>query len=729
MVDLPSHRPSYDEGRPGRKPRGAASRRRRHRARLDLPALSVDKKKHEALTDILRTMLRPLARRALVAVAVVVAALAGVAPARALEPPRPGELARYARDGTLGARLMRAERLGNDRVAPGLMRHLLDKLQSAPLDAGRPRLQPPLAWRGMPTTGTVKVLALLIDFSDFPAYNSAASIGEDLFGAGGRPQDTPYESLHSYYERSSYGRLDIQGDVLGWYRPAQPRSAVAQTTAGRERLIRQALTYYEAQGHDFSQYDNDGDGAIDYLMVVWTGNHTGWSGFWWGYQTQFGDTGFTLDGKRLGTYSWQWEVRYAAGAPPRSAAARDFKPEVTIHETGHALGLPDYYDYEPGLGPDGGVGGLDMMDADQGDHNAFSKYLLDWIDPAVMASGAAPVTLRGAAETGDAVLVMPGLGSGPFGEYFLVQNRQRTGNDVGLPADGLLIWHVDARLLDPDGSDFRFDNSYTAHKLLRLMEADGREQIERGGWADAGDYYDAGDALGPTTVPGSRAYNGAASNVTVSGISKPGPVMSFMASTTGRGTGGATHRPVSRVTGGDVRWQRDPVGLAFHATDADGDLWRTAYSVDYGAWIVGSGVVLPAPSGSHAGDGVHVVRYRSEDYAGNLETSKRVTVRIDTQGPECRAPRPARAFRRGVAMLSYLVADRLSPRVGVVIRVRTRGGRLVKVLRAAHVTSGARHAMRFVCRLPRADYRFTVYAHDLAGNRQRVTDRQWLSVR
>ena len=28
-------------------------------------------------------------------------------------------------------------------------------------------------------------------------------------------------------------------------------------------------------------------------------------------------------------------------------------------------------------------------------------------------------------------------------EYFLVENRQKTGFDVGLPGSGLLIWHID----------------------------------------------------------------------------------------------------------------------------------------------------------------------------------------------------------------------------------------------------------------------------------------------
>jgi M6 family metalloprotease-like protein len=654
------------------------------------------------------------------------ALLVGAAvPARALQPPRPGELAGYARDGTLGARLAHAHRLGNDRPAAGLLRSAAGRLELARAGLDGPLRLPPAAWRGMPTRGTVNVLTLLIDFSDFPAYNSAASISDELFGDGEAAAE-PYESLRDYYLRSSFGQLELRGEVLGWYRPAAPRSAVAQTDAGREALIEEALASYDAST-DFGPYDNDGDGTIDYLIVVWTGHHTGWSGFWWGYQTRFTDTGFAVDGKTLGTYSWQWEVKYAQGRAPAPGAG-DFRPEVVIHETGHALGLPDYYDYEPSVGPGGGVGGLDMMDDDWGDHNAFSKFLLDWIAPTVLSAGSAEVTLRGAAESGDALVVMPGATASPFAEYYVVQNRQRSGNDVDLPGDGLLIWHVDARL-DASATDFRYDNSYAAHKLLRLMEADGHGDIEHGnGLADAGDYYWPGDALGPGTRPGSGWYSGLASGVLVSRISPLGPVMTFAASASGGGVPGDSTPPLTTVSGADGRWRRS-VKLRLVASDAVSGVAFTQFRVDGGRWTSGAAASLPATAGSHAWDGVHVVSYRSEDGAGNLEGDRRVTLRIDTRGPVCFAPREAHAVRGQAAALHYRVDDAVSPRVDVVLRVYDRAGRRVKSLGARGVTAGRTHARRFTCDLPAGVYTFRVTARDLAGNAQTRAATQRLVVR
>ena len=434
-------------------------------------------------------------------------------PSFGMQRPSPAQIAAYKKDGTLPQRTAFAKRIGNNKFAPGAVarfRHEL--LVRSLLQRGLTREQtasmaPPPARVGMPTTGSPKIFILLIDFSDYGHTNPAAFIDSGVFGAGFG--GAPYESLTNYYTRSSYGLLSIQGATLGWYNTGAARSAVPTTDAGREALIKQAINYYAGQGHDFTQYDNDGDGKIDYFAVIWTGPDTGWASFWWGYQTTFSDISYTVNGKKLGTYSWQWETDHPGGT---------FSPLVLIHETGHALGLPDYYDYDGSVGPSGGLGGMDMMDSNLGDHNAFSKFMLGWLSPVNSASGDLTGTLRPTDAYPDAVKMMPEAAPGEvFNEYFMVQNRRKTGNDQDLPGSGLVIWHVDARL-DASGQDFIYDNSYTAHKLLRLMEADGLESIEGGGTADAGDLYNAPATFSPFTLPNSNSYTGAYTGVYVGNI-------------------------------------------------------------------------------------------------------------------------------------------------------------------------------------------------------------------
>ncbi len=450
----------------------------------------------------------PARMKRLLAASVLAFFVAGLGPVAALEPPTKEQIERYRLDGTLTSRVAQARAFGNhkvpqrikDRLRTKLFRMGLLRSLSPQYPTATRLLAPPPSWEGMPTTGTVRVLALLISFSDYPGVTDPAFFASGLFGDGvGGP---PYDSLRNFYRRSSYDQLEIVGDVLGWYQAPYARSTVTESNTGRMNLIKEALNFYEAQGHDFSQYDNDGDGAIDYFCVFWTGPHGEWASFWWGYYTWFSDSAYRLDGKRLGNYSWQWELRnYPSGT---------FSPSTIIHETGHALGVPDYYDYDDAVGPRGGVGNLDIMDG-TGDHNCFSKFMLDWITPTVVSGGPQTVTLRASGLYSDALIFMPGAVPGRiFDEYFMVQNRMRSGNDTNLftGSDGLLVWHVDARL-DTWGGDFLYDNSYTEHKLLRLMEADGLEQIETfNASADAGDYYRSGMTFGPYSTPNSDRYSG-----------------------------------------------------------------------------------------------------------------------------------------------------------------------------------------------------------------------------
>ena len=452
-------------------------------------------------------IVKPIIRAGLAAGIIFAVLFSSLLTAFALEPPTREQVERYRLDGTLAMRVAQAKAIGNhkiplrmkDRLANNLRRLSLEREGRTGRSVSR-LLAPPPAREGMPTSGNVKVLALLISFNDYPGVTTPEYFASRLFGDGvGGP---PFDSLRNFYRRSSYNQLNIDGNVLGWYQAPYARSTVIETDQGRQAVIKEALNHYEQQEHDFSQYDNDGDGAIDYFCVFWTGPRGEWASFWWGYYTLFSDSTFRLDGKRLTTYSWQWELsNYPSGT---------FGPSTIIHETGHGLGVPDYYDYDDSIGPRGGVGSLDIMDG-TGDHNCFSKFILDWITPTVVSTASQTVVLRASGLYPDALLFMPGAVPGQiFNEFFMVQNRYRSGNDTNLftGSDGLILWHVDSRL-DTWNYDFLYDNSYTAHKLLRLMEADGLEEIETyNASADAGDYYNAGMTFGQFTVPSSARYDG-----------------------------------------------------------------------------------------------------------------------------------------------------------------------------------------------------------------------------
>jgi M6 family metalloprotease-like protein len=439
----------------------------------------------------------------------------------ALEKPSKAQLDSYARDGSLDWRTRNALALGNHLAAPELGLRLRRQLERIRLEKeGKTELEirrllgsDPIKGNALKSTGTNKIFALLISFPDYPASQSPESIASKLFGDG--DGNWPYESLRNYYRRSSYNALDFEGDVLGWYKPSYSRASMPQTPEARETLVKEALQYYYSQGYDFAKYDNNEDGAIDYFMVIWTGPDNGWGGFWWGYQTLLSDRSIYLSGKKLDQTRYSW-IR---DANPDLMA---FDPKEAVHETGHALGLPDYYDNVDPVGPRGGIGGLDMMDGGRGDHNAFSKMLLGWISPQVFDLGKGNFTLRASGNSRDALILVPNSSSKTLDEFYMVQNRFRVGNDYYLPGDGLLVWHVDARM----GSDglLKNNNSLTESRLLSLIEGDQKDNIQKRLLAGPSDYLTKGAVINLDPDISSSAP---ASGISIFGVGKPGQVQRF----------------------------------------------------------------------------------------------------------------------------------------------------------------------------------------------------------
>ena len=383
----------------------------------------------------------------------------------------------------------------------------------------------------MRSTGDNNLLVILVDFSDAPhgPNQTREEVLAGFNGPGTAGSIPPHDSVKGFYERSSYGLLNFTADGYGWYRASHDREYYEQLPYGEgwRELAKECLDAFDDE-IDYSRYDNDNDEDIDTLYLIWTGSD--FNQFWWGYfmggiATEEWD-GLVLESIIFSPYTW-------------GGSDQPFSPGTINHETGHLLGLPDYYDYSPSTGPCGGLGGFDEMDGGAIDHNCFSKYLLGWIDPLVIRDGEHDVILRASSEYPDAVIMMPHNSDGPYSEFFMAQTRNpASGNDnshvwwnwPGKPewtSQGLAVWHVDATL--SEWGDFKYDNSYSPYKLLRLMEADGLEELAQScyianNW-DPGDLYYPGQEFGPHTTPNSNRYDGSSTGITIDNIVQEGSGM------------------------------------------------------------------------------------------------------------------------------------------------------------------------------------------------------------
>ena len=79
----------------------------------------------------------------------------------------------------------------------------------------------------------------------------------------------PDSSLTQYFYQQSLGRFVLYGDVYDSVMVSlQPEAAYHAPNGGYGHLTAEILDRIDAQGFDFSRYDHNGDGQLDYLFLT-----------------------------------------------------------------------------------------------------------------------------------------------------------------------------------------------------------------------------------------------------------------------------------------------------------------------------------------------------------------------------------------------------------------------------------------------------------------------------
>ena len=105
-------------------------------------------------------------------------------------------------------------------------------------------------------------------------------------------------------------------------------------------------------------------------------------------------------------------------------------------------------------------------------------------------------------------------------------------------------------------------------------------------------------------------------------------------------------------------WGNSAVTVNLNVSETGSGVASTEYRVDGSSFQSGASVSIPAPA-DHSNDGVHAVEYRSTDNAGNVETLRSATVRIDTTLPLTTDDAPA-GWRTSAVTVALTANDALS---------------------------------------------------------------------
>ncbi len=218
---------------------------------------------------------------------------------------------------------------------------------------------------------------------------------------------------------------------------------------------------------------------------------------------------------------------------------------VICHESLHFFGLPDLYDTTIILVDDTyvyqsyGLGSFCVMangswngsDGKMPAHpDAWCKYVLGWITPQTPSEGINYIGVSATDSTAFYKLTSSNS-SFPSTQYFLMENKQSSGFDAGLPGSsrGILIYHID---------ESKTDNSDYTNYLVDIEEADGTavwvddDLVRKNNYGADSDYFRSGNLTvfndACVSSPNSRSYGGVASGINISGITSSSSNMAFV---------------------------------------------------------------------------------------------------------------------------------------------------------------------------------------------------------
>lgn len=351
------------------------------------------------------------------------------------------------------------------------------------------------------SVGEANVLLIAVDFPDckFEREYSVDEIYDIAFG----PEDVnspayPLESITAYYERASYGRLHLTGDV---YRYTAQQSIddyliSDYTSECYAYLLEEVLDAMDDE-IDYRDYDGNDDRIMDTVIIALPG--TADTDYWW--PCSGGYYGYErFDGVLPGNLcigGWALSDRTGFNS-------------TWVHELGHAMGLPDYYLYEnfpEGSDNQGmhGDAGWDMMDEALGDMSAFNRLMYGWYtedEVQIYTGGTQTFTLESSQHAPSCLIIPRGDLNGYLSEYFVVESVTNDGNNTKgfydnwgytmFRGGGVRILHIQAELNQTYWwMEFKYDNfgeyydtSNLKQRVIRLVN-DGNGFFHSGDTADS----------------------------------------------------------------------------------------------------------------------------------------------------------------------------------------------------------------------------------------------------
>lgn len=247
-------------------------------------------------------------------------------------------------------------------------------------------------------------------------------------------------SVRDYFFDNSFEQMNPNFHVIGPYTLNHPYSYYGTNEDNCYNMVIDALNIADSVDDiDLSIFDNDGDGLVDLVHVIYAGqgeHYTGQTSQIWAHMWYVQNSP-TYDGVQL------W--RYSCSSEKGQYNACDGIGPV-CHEMGHVFGLPDFYDsdYDGSGGEAIATDEFDVMASGSYNNNTLTppyysmveRNMIGWATPDTLLSSNTYI-LEPIVESNNALHF--DLNDD---EYLTFEYRKKFKWDEYIPAEGMIVFHA-----------------------------------------------------------------------------------------------------------------------------------------------------------------------------------------------------------------------------------------------------------------------------------------------
>ena len=346
-----------------------------------------------------------------------------------------------------------------------------------------------------PSKGSPKVLVLMVEFSDvsftygqedFEKFLNSEEVNTDVSEHGFviRSQG----SVAQYFRACSGEKFSPQFDIYGTFKV---NNTAAYYSQNENAFIKDACAAAEGTV-DFTQYDQDNDGNVDLVYIIYAGYGGAWgvkNVIWPKVKYIDGGSFCTVDGKKVHRAGMSNELNFS----PSIYEDLQIEPQVAgigvfAHEFCHAMGITDLYatsDYDKKWEytdyDNQSMEEWSLMDGGENrcngclptPLNAFERYLFGWIDDIQELTDSQKVTLTPLKDGGQAYKISGNnaneywiLEAIPADNEWYLGFRKNTGT-------GMVVTHINTAI-EKFSINHGLPNGQKGNPGITVIPADGR---------------------------------------------------------------------------------------------------------------------------------------------------------------------------------------------------------------------------------------------------------------